>query len=285
MKNIILFLALFFEPVLFSQPQQPPEPVRLEKLSDNLYQAEGGRGAQGGVYVGPDAVLLIDSKMDSLSVMQELESLRAITDKPVRYVVHTHADGDHVRGNRFQPGGTVFISHENCRREMLLPGRDGKPSEFSAPGMLRFLPSITFSDKMDVYIGAKRIELWHFGTAHTTGDAVVYFPEEKTAFVGDLIFLSRPPLIHAFKGGSSFGAVKALERMLEKLDAVRFCSGHSDIVDRDGVTTCVAGLKDKQEKIRGLMKKGQALDEIKKAFAGNESALVEIIFNEIKSGQ
>ncbi len=285
MKKIIVFLALFAVPALFSQPQQQIKPVRLEKLSDNLYQVMDGRGAQGGVYVGADAVLLIDSKMDSLSVMQELEALRAITDKPVRYAVNTHADGDHVRGNRFQPGGTVFISHENCRREMLLPGRNGGPSEFSTPGMLRFLPSITFSEKMDVYIGAKRIELRHFGTAHTTGDAVVYFPEEKTAFVGDMIFLSRPPLIHAFKGGNSFGAVKAIEKMLETLDAERFCSGHSDIAGRDGVTTYVAGLKDRQEKIRGLMKKSRTLDEIKKAFAGNESALVEIIFNEIKSGQ
>jgi cyclase len=285
MKKIICMNGFLFSMFLvpFLSAQQPPKPVRLEKLSDNLYQALDGRGAQGGVYIGADAVLLIDSKMDSLSVAQELEAVRAITDKPVKYVVHTHADMDHVRGNRFQPAGVTFVSHENCRREMLLPGRDGKASEFAAPGMLRFLPSITFSDKMDVYLGAKKIELWHFGAAHTTGDAVVYFPDEKTAFIGDLIFLTRVPLIRAYKGGNSFSEVKVFEKMLATLDAVRFCSGHSGPADRGAVEAYIAGMKQRQEKIRSLMKQNKSVEDVKKEFAANESGLVEIIFNEIKS--
>jgi glyoxylase-like metal-dependent hydrolase (beta-lactamase superfamily II) len=279
----VLFICLHLQAQ--QPPQQPPKPVRLEKLSDNLYQALDGRGAQGGVYIGNDAVMLIDSKMDSASVMQELEAVRGLTDKPIRYVAHTHADGDHVRGNRFQPAGVAFMSHENCRKEMLLPGRDGKPSEFATPGMLRCLPSITFSERMDIYFGAKKIELWYFGVGHTTGDAVIYFPDEKTAFIGDLIFLTRVPLIHAYKGGNSFEEVKALERMLKALDAVRFCSGHSDPVDRDGVAAYIAAMKERQEKIRGLLSQGKSLDDVKKEFAANESGLVEIIFNEIKSGK
>ena len=63
------------------------------------------------------------------------------------------------------------------------------------------------------------MELWYFGVGHTTGDIVVYFPEEKTAFLGDQIFFSRPQLIHAYKGGHSFEHVKTVTKLLEKIDA------------------------------------------------------------------
>ena len=293
MRSIIVFLSVFtivlsvcFCLDLYAQqpPQQPPKPVRFEKLSENFYQVLDGRGAQGGVYIGDDAMLLVDSKMDSASVQQELDELKKLTNKPIRYVVHTHADMDHVRGNRYQPATATFVSQENCRKEFFLPGRNGSPSEWNAPGMLRFVPSVTFRDKMDIYLGSKKVELWYFGIGHTTGDAVVYFPEEKTAFIGDMVFLNRPPLIHAFKGGNSFEVVKSLGRMLDTLDAVRFCSGHSEPVDREGIKAYIAGMKERQEKIRGLLNLGKTVDEVKKEFAANESGLVEIISGEIKAG-
>ena len=80
---------------------------------------------------------------------------------------------------------------------------------------------------MDVYLGLKKVELWYFGIGHTTGDIVIYFPEEKTAFIGDQYFYGRSQLIHSYKGGNSFGHVENLIKMLETLYAEKFYSGHS----------------------------------------------------------
>ncbi|MBM3334144.1 MBL fold metallo-hydrolase [Candidatus Sumerlaeota bacterium] len=265
--------------------QQAASPVEFRKISDRLYEIRGGRGANGGACIGDNEVLLVDSKMDEASVKQALAELGKLTDKPVKYVVNTHADGDHVAGNRYLPAGTIFVAHENCRKEFFHAGRDGSPSQWSDPKLSAFLPSITYRTKMDMQLGDKRVELWYFGVGHTTGDTVVYFPEEKTAFVGDQMFLGRTPLIHAYKGGNSFENVKTLTKMLETLDAEHFCSGHSDMTNRQGVKDNIASMQRRQEKVGALIKKGKSLEEAKTEFGPDEAGLVETIYKEIKAGQ
>jgi cyclase len=136
---------------------------------------------------------------------------------------------------------------------------------------------------MDIYLGSKKVELWYFGIGHTKGDTVVYFPEEKTAFIGDQIFLDRPQLIHSYKGGNSFGHVSSLTKMLETLDAERFCSGHSAPTDREGVQSHIEKMKAFQEKVKALVAAGKTLEEAQAEFAENESRLVESVYNEVKA--
>lgn len=135
---------------------------------------------------------------------------------------------------------------------------------------------------MDIHLGSKKVELWYFGVGHTTGDSVLYFPEEKTAFLGDQIFTGRPQLIHSYKGGHSFEHVKTLTNMLETLEAEKFCSGHSEPVNRSAVKHHIEQMKKRQEKIKSLMEQEKGLEEIKAAFEENEARLVEAIYNEIK---
>ncbi|MFH1943162.1 MAG: MBL fold metallo-hydrolase [bacterium] len=279
----VLFFALLIGASTFGR-QQEAQPVELKKLSDNLYEILGGRGARGGAYIGDDGVLIIDAKMDRSSVEQVIEEVRKMTDKPIKYLVNTHSDGDHVQGNRFFPESVVFIAHDNCRKEIFHPGRDGSPSEWNKPELAAFTPAITFTTKMNVYLRSKKVELWHFGVGHTTGDAVVYFPEEKTAFLGDQIFIGRPQLIHSYKGGNSFEHVKTLIKMLDTLDAEYFCSGHSEMTDRKGIEDHIARMQELQKKVRVLMKQKKGMEEVKEAFDQSETRLVESIYNEIKAG-
>ncbi len=234
MLNLVLVSVLMFSSNLLGQ-QREVKPVEFRKISDRLFEIMGGAGAQGGMYVGDDGVLVIDAKMDKTSVEQVIKSIEKITDKPLKYLVNTHSDGDHVTGNQYFPKGIIIISHENCRKEFFHTKRDGSESEWNRPELSPFLPSITFRDKLDIYLGSKKVELWYFGVGHTTGDIVVYFPEEKVAFVGDQIFLSRIPLIHSYKGGNTFENVKTLTKILDTLDAEYFCSAHSEITGRDGI--------------------------------------------------
>jgi cyclase len=285
-KDRLIFILLSSFLILslpsFTQDRQST-PVKLEKISEGLFQISGGRGANGGLCVGDNGVLVIDAKMTKESVEQTIDEIKKITDKPIKYLVNTHSDGDHVTGNRFFPESVMIIAHENCRKEFFHPRRNGEPSEWNDPRLAPFLPSLTYRDKMDIYLGSKKVELWYFGVGHTTGDTVVYFPQEKTAFLGDQIFIGRPQLIHSYKGGNSFGHVKTLIKMLETLEAERFCSGHSDPIDRSTVKHHIEEMEKIQGRIKSFIDQGKSLEEVKKEFEENQARLVEVIFNEIKN--
>lgn len=262
--------------------QQERQPVEFRLISENLYEVLGGRGAQGGAYIGDNGILLVDAKMDELSVDQTMDHLKKLTDKPILYLVNTHSDGDHVWGNQFFPESVTFIAHENCRNDLFLPKSNNEPSDWVGPELAPFVPSHTFRDKMDVFLGSQKVELWYFGVGHTTGDIVVYFPDEKTAFIGDQIFLTRPQLIHSYKGGNSFEHVKTLSAMLETLDAESFCSGHSEMIGREEIMVHIRQMKERQKKVQSLVNNGKTLEEVKAEFEEDEGRLVESIFSEIK---
>jgi len=277
---ISVFLLLFISNS-FGQGRGA-QPVQFKKISDRLFEIAGGRGAQGGAYIGDNGVLIIDAKSDKQSVDQVIKGVRQITDKPIKYLVSTHSDGDHISGNRYFPATVTFIAHENCRKEYFHPRRDGTPSEWEKPELRPFVPSITFSDKMDIYLGSKKVELWYFGVGHTTGDIAVYFPEEKTAFIGDQIFLTRSQLIHSYKGGNSIEHVKTLTKMLQTIDAEKFCSGHSETADRQEIRKHIDQMKKRQEKVKTLIEERKSLEEIKSEFKENEARLIEAIYNDIR---
>jgi len=278
---LILF-SIFLLPITSYAQQQEPQPVELRLISENLYEILGGTGAQGGAYIGDDGVLLVDAKMDKASVDQTIKQLKEITDKPIKYLINTHSDGDHIWGNQFFPESVTFVAHENCRKDLFLPKNNNEPSDWYDPELAPYIPSVTFREKMDIFLGSKKVELWYFGVGHTTGDIVVYFPEGKAAFIGDQIFLTRPQLIHSYKGGNSFEHVKTLSKMLETLDAGKFCSGHSQMIGREEIVAHIEQMKERQKKVQSLVDNGKTLEEIKGAFEENEGRLVESIFNEIK---
>jgi len=281
----VVFLISLIVCIIFSAAscQQETPPVTMQKITGDLYEILGGRGSRGGAYIADDCVLVIDAKMDKASVDQVFAELGKITDKPVKYLVNTHSDGDHIYGNRYFPETVMFVAHENCREEFFHVGSDGSPSDWYESELAPFIPSVTFKKKMDLFLGSKKVELWYFGVGHTTGDAVVYFPAEKTAFVGDQIFTGRPQLIHSYKGGNSFEYVKTMTKMLETLDAERFCSGHSDVLSRIEVWDHINGVRKLQEKVSSLVSGGRSLEEALQAFNDDEARLVTSIYNEIKN--
>ena len=252
-RKITVFLVVGLAGLMVLQVwgQRQAAPVEFKRISERLYEIAGGSGANGGMYVG-------------------------------KYLVNTHSDGDHVIGNRLFSEEVVIIAQENCREEFFV-SRGGGESEWTKPELAQFLPEITFKDKMDVYLGGKKVELWYFGVGHTTGDAVVYFSEEKVAFLGDQVFIGRVPLIHSYKGGNSLEQVKTLGKMLETLEAERFCSGHSEIIARADVQKQIDTMKARQDKVKQLMAAGKDLAEIQAEFEAGEARLVESIFNELKN--
>ncbi len=133
-------------------------------------------------------------------------------------------------------------------------------------------------------MGTQKAELWYFGRGHSTGDIVVYFAEEQTAFVGDQVFLGMTPGVYSEIGGNTFEHVKTLNKMMDTLDAEKFISGHCDsILSRADIWTYIDGVRKKQEKVRELLDQGLSLEEVKNKFPENDRDFIESMYYEIRS--
>ena len=282
-KTSVTILSILFVCTLIQAQQNEPPPVSLEKQTENIYQILGGRGSNGGVIIGDKAVLIVDSKMDKKSVDQTIEAVWELADKPIKYLVNTHSDGDHIMGNRYFPESLIFVAHQNCRDDFFKENF-GRESDWDQPEFYPFTPSITFKTKLDLWLGQDKVELHYFGVGHTTGDAVVYYPKDKVAFLGDQYFAGRPQLIHSNKNGNSFEYVQTLARMLETLDAETFLSGHSDPVGRAEIEKHIQLMVERQKKVKDLIGQDLSLDATLEKFEEDETRLVTSIYNEIKGG-
>ncbi len=263
---------------------QQTSAIKAEPIADNVFMITGGI-ANAGFIIGDKEVLAIDAGMTADDAAKMLDTIKKTTEKPLTKLVLTHSDGDHINGIGGFPKGLEIYASEGARKEMA--------EAFEAPqlqGLKAYLPTQTFSEKMEIDLGSERIRLLHFGPAHTSGDTVLFLPEPKIAFIGDLVFLGRDPLIHRQKGGTSLGLIQSLQAILE-LDADRYVAGHNAILSRSDVEKALKNIQDKVSKVQSLVQDGKSLDETKKAFGIEESpakaggfsfpSLVEVIYLEL----
>jgi cyclase len=257
------------------QPQTP-EAMTVQQVRGKIYQLKGGNGASTGFHVGTKEVLVIDAKMTEESAKRMIAEIRKVSQNPIRRILLTHSDRDHVNGLSAFPAGTTIVSHEETRRYM--------DEAFKGDTLRAFLPDITFASRATVYADTAKIELIYFGPAHTSGDAVILFPADKVAFVGDLLTVGRDPLIHLSKNGTSFGLVKVLKAIL-RLDADVFVSGHSDVAGRAEIEAEIQSVQEKQARVKELVDQKKTLDQVKKAFnvqeGGRWPSLYEVIYREM----
>ncbi|HCS48063.1 MAG TPA: hypothetical protein DIW61_07345 [Candidatus Aminicenantes bacterium] len=241
------------------QYQQQPSPIALEKIAANIYQVKGGSGANCGVIIGEKEVMVIDAKMSEESAKQMLAEIAKLSPVPVRVLAFTHSDGDHVNGIAGFPADIKILAQEETKRYM--------DEAFTDEKQRAYLPLIkTFASGGPEYdLGGRKVQLIHFGPAHTSGDAVIFCPQEKVAFLGDLFFAGRDPLVHRHKNGNSFGLVKVLNSVLQ-LDAEVFLSGHAEKAARADIKALIKSIEDKQAQIEAMIAEGKSLDEIKKFY-------------------
>jgi glyoxylase-like metal-dependent hydrolase (beta-lactamase superfamily II) len=289
----LLFLSFISSSAAQQQTSQQAQPLKQEvpplsvqNVRGNIYQLKGGIGANTGFFIGEKEVLVIDAKMTEESAKQIIEEIKKLTPNPIGYVILTHSDRDHINGLVGFPQETTIISHEKTRVHM--------DKDFQSAQQRAHLPNITFSDRIRLYLsGTQRdtpIDLLYFGPAHTDGDTIVYFPDEKVAFIGDLIFIGREQLIHRHKNGNSFGLVRVLKAILS-LDAEIFVHGHGDLATRKDIQNHIQSVEEKQIRIQALVKEGKDLQEVKKIFNIEDRpgqpggmrwmSLVEIIYLEL----
>jgi glyoxylase-like metal-dependent hydrolase (beta-lactamase superfamily II) len=240
---------------------QTPAPFTAHQLKPNVYWIEGG-GGNSGVIVGDKGVIVVDAKTTAAGGKELLDNVAKITPKPVTTVILTHSDGDHVNGLASFPAGITIIAHENNKAEqqaaLSAGGRGAPPADH--------LPTQTVSkDKENLTIDGVKVELLHWAPAHTSGDLVIYLPDQQIVFTGDIIAVQLPdPLIHLAKKGSSEGWITTTKGMVA-LNSDAFVPGHGDVQTKAAIEKRLAGAEEKRAKIKALVEQGKSLEEIKAA--------------------
>ena len=264
----------------FAAAQQPPIPLSTKPLKGGVYWVEGGAGANTAFIVGTDGVIVIDAKMTADSAKEMLGEIAKVTSQPVTHVILTHSDGDHVNGLAGFPKGLTIIAQENCKKEMEDSLGGPRPSPHD------YLPTKTVADKESLTLHGVRIELLHFGPAHTNGDLVVYLPSQKMAFTGDLTQPLPYPIIHPEKNGSSEGWIHTT-KMLLAMKVETYVPGHGELQTKADLQKSLKDLEERRTKIKELVAQGKSLDEIKIALGetgtpapGPRSNFTEVVYKE-----
>lgn len=209
----------------------------VEKVGDDVYFHEGEIKPSGhcnnGWIVFEDYVLVIDANFPS-GARVIIPKIEAITDKPVKFAFDTHHHGDHAYGNQvWLEKGATPVAHEGVLAAMKQyetglfgdkPGRwedAAKGRKDVAESKLK-APTLLYKSEMIFDDGKHRVELLHFGTAHTPGDGWAWLPKEKILFSGDAC-VNGP---YNFTGDGNIGDwIKTLEAV-KKLGPKMVCPGH-----------------------------------------------------------
>jgi cyclase len=247
-------------PTLFGDPERYP--AGLTQVAPGVHawmQPNGAWGeANAGLVVGDGASLLVDTLWDLPLTRRMLEAMAPLTaEAPIRTLVNTHGDGDHWWGNELVATDDIVATTAAAEHEMkaVTPGsmlalrRLGAALERIGPlaARGRFLrgfhgpyehrgitlkrPTRTFSGRLELDVGGRKVELIEVGPAHTHGDLIVHVPEARVVLAADVAFIGSTPVMWA---GPLANWLRALDT-IEALEPEVVVPGHGPVTDLGGL--------------------------------------------------
>jgi cyclase len=243
-----------------------------------------GAGGNIVMHVGEDGVILVDSGSAAMAD-QVLAEVRKVTADPIRLIINTSADADHVGGNEriasegdtinpnaFNAGAqnAAVLAHENVLN------RVSAPTGQQAPFPIGIWPTETYIARIkSMYLNNDGIQVMHQPAAHSDGDSIVLFRRADVIATGDILDLRQFPVIVAAAGGSIQGELDALNQLIDlaipavpllhKEGRTYLVPGHGRIADhadlveyRDMVTVI-------RDRIKSMVDKGLTLAQVKAA--------------------
>jgi glyoxylase-like metal-dependent hydrolase (beta-lactamase superfamily II) len=273
-------------------PEDLPAGIDLVRIRPNFYVIAGA-GGNIAVQVGPEGIILVDSGSAEMAD-KVLATLRRITPLPIRYIINTSMDVDHVGGNEklskaglsilpgavaagaglsddlvSNSGAASILAHENVLMRMSAP--NAQPSLPFASW-----PTKTFAYRMySMYLNGDGIQVIHQPDAHTDGDTVVFFRKNDVIATGDIIDTTRFPLIDVKRGGTIQGELDALNRLMDMTihnlplqwyaDRTFLVPGHGHVYDKLDLLEYRDAITVVRDRIQDLIDQGRSLAQVKAA--------------------
>jgi cyclase len=161
------------------------------QVTPDLYFLYDQTSSNSAFLITDDGVLVVDTRQHPRDAKDLLNRVRAITDKPIKWVVNTHFHGDHTYGNSvFKSVGATIVSHEDtarimqqvndkefARRQPFFKSRNYDPHEVQLT-----LPEVTFNKDLNIRLGGHNVRLAYFGPGQNPGDSFVFFPHARAVF-------------------------------------------------------------------------------------------------------
>jgi cyclase len=274
-------LAMWLAPIHAQDIDFSTAEIHVQPVRDNVYMLVGPVG-NSTIQIGDEGVLIVDTQFAPLSD-KIIAAIRKVTDKPIRYVINTHAHPDHTGGNApiAMAGSTVaggnvsrtigdagegaaIIAHENALFAM---NAQEPPLPFAA------LPTDTFfNDEKDIYFNGEAVLMLYQPAAHTNGDVMVHFRGSDVVAAGDIYVTTTYPVIDERLGGNIEGIIAGLNRIIDiAVPAVRqeggtyIVPGHGRLADEADVVEYRDMLTIIRDRVQDMVDHGMSLRQVKAA--------------------
>jgi glyoxylase-like metal-dependent hydrolase (beta-lactamase superfamily II) len=184
-----------------SQADLEEKTISFDRLSERAYAYTAEGDPNTGVVIGDDAVMVIDTQATPVMAQDVIRRIRSVTDKPIRYVVLTHYHAVRVLGaSGYRP--EHIIASRDTYDLIVERGEADMKSEIerfprlfraveSVPGLT--WPTLVFEKRLTLWLGKLQVEIMQLGRGHTKGDTIVWLPQEKILFSGDLVEYAATP--------------------------------------------------------------------------------------------
>ena len=204
-----------------------PPAVQSLHVQGNVWMLVGGGFVNAAVQIGSDGVLVVDTMTDALAEPMLAEIKRLAGDKPIRWIVNTHAHPDHTGGNaKVAAAGRSIIAGNFAGQagqaaanfaQIIAHENTGNRLAAIQPALpVHATPAETFfGTRHEFFFNDEAVQLIHVPNAHSDGDVMVFFRKSDVLAAGDLYVNSTFPVINTAQGGSIKGVLAALNTIID----------------------------------------------------------------------
>ena len=249
-----------------------------------------GAGGNISVQVGDDGVVVVDTGSAS-STTAVLAAIRRISPKPIRYIIDTGPDRDHVGGNEALAQAGEALFGRATFTGLVRAGEKAQAPIVATEGVVRHMSTAAGSapawpeaawpneafhyPRKVMYLNGEAVEVLHQPAAHTDSDAIVFFRRSDVIVAGDVLDTRYFPVIDVARGGTIQGEIAALNTLSElavssvpivtREEGTLIVSGHGRVYDQLDVVEYRDMVTIVHDRVRDLLAAGKSLAEVKAA--------------------
>ena len=182
-------------------------------------------------------VLVVDTGSSAEIGNALKQTIRQVTDKPVKWIVNSHAHGDHWLGNiAFKESNPVIYATSTVNDLTKSEGATWvenfkRLSEGATGDTPLLLPNKIIDERTELLLDETKIVLFPSGDSHSPGDLITWLPEQRILISGDVVYSDRMPTTSA----SNLSQWIMMLDELQQLDPVAVIPGHGDVTDVEGL--------------------------------------------------